>query len=390
MSLVQCSQGKTVSANIAIATKSNNKEDSWKKLAVNLNSEVATGDEPEPEPMLTGQNVTPRLYLMPSPLAVKAETVTHGLLGWYGGKARLARTIARLIPPHKIYLEPFSGMFRVYLAKAATASRIEILNDLDEGLVNLLRVVRNPAQAQQLKRLLELTPYARQEFQDCAHHWREQTDPVEKARMFYVAIAQSFSSHSNGHPSWSFGGQKYGRDGYNVARTYYKGIERIEAVGRRLRTTQLECQPALNVMRRWDSPETVIYCDPPYLPLTRGRVGQYAHEMSYEDHEELLAWCVRPQTQSMVLLSGYQSDLYRQVLEEEGAGWQRQDFDHYAASTTINGRGRGQKGRRIESVWLNPAAQAGLRLRAAQAQAQVQTQTQTEVQAAQLSLFEFE
>ena len=130
-------------------------------------------------------------------------------------------------------------------------------------------------------------------------------------------------------------------------------------------------------MRRWDNPDTVIYCDPPYLPATRGRVGQYAHEMSYEDHEELLAWCVRPQTQSMVLLSGYQSEMYQHILEE-GAGWQRKDYDHYAASTTINGRSRnnGEKGKRIESVWLNPAAQAGLR--AAQAQAQ----------AAQLSLFE--
>jgi hypothetical protein len=54
---------------------------------------------------------------------------TRPPFAYYGAKTRLARWIVSLLPPHRVYLEPFAGSAAVLLAKAASSH--EILNDLD-------------------------------------------------------------------------------------------------------------------------------------------------------------------------------------------------------------------------------------------------------------------
>ncbi|MXX53507.1 MAG: DNA adenine methylase, partial [Dehalococcoidia bacterium] len=49
---------------------------------------------------------------------------------WVGGKSRLRKAIIPLIPPHRCYVEPFSGAAWVLFGKPP--SPIEVLNDIDE------------------------------------------------------------------------------------------------------------------------------------------------------------------------------------------------------------------------------------------------------------------
>lgn len=276
------------------------------------------------------------------------------LTPYYGGKSgRMGQIIANKIAnaPHRIYVEPYAGMFSVLLAKAP--SKIEVINDLFDGIVNLFRVVRDPLLCRQLVELLELTPYARAEFTDCKYSWQEETEPVEKARKVYTLLSQNFVGDvQNG--SWSFGGVKCD---YNVAQTFYNSLENIKAVSRRLHNVQIESQPALKVLTRWDSPQTVCYIDPPYLFSTRGRTTgkRYAFEMTDEQHEELLDWCVS--AQSKIILSGYPSELYTTKLES--IGWVREDYTA-TASSAMQSLANGLKGRpadiarRTESLWISP------------------------------------
>src|SRR5690606_10851871 len=108
-----------------------------------------------------------------------------------GGKQYLARWIVERMPPHRVYVEVFGGSAAVLLAKPR--SMLEVDNDIHDGVVNLYRVLRDPEQAQQLARLVELTPYAREEYYDCYETWQDVEDPVEKARRFVVAAQQAFS-----------------------------------------------------------------------------------------------------------------------------------------------------------------------------------------------------
>ncbi len=62
-------------------------------------------------------------------------------LCYMGGKSRLARKIASLIPPHETYAEAFAGAGWVFFAK--TESRYESINDLNSDLISFYRVLQN-------------------------------------------------------------------------------------------------------------------------------------------------------------------------------------------------------------------------------------------------------
>ena len=90
---------------------------------------------------------------------------TRSPLSWYGGKAVLCRVILPLFPPHKRYCEVFGGSLSLFFAKPPAQE--EIVNDLDPGVANLWRVVKDPDLGEQLYRALRYTLNSRQDFSDC-------------------------------------------------------------------------------------------------------------------------------------------------------------------------------------------------------------------------------
>lgn len=54
-------------------------------------------------------------------------------LCWPGGKRLMVKNILNLIPPHRVYVEPFVGAGHVFWAKEP--SEVEVINDLDSGLM---------------------------------------------------------------------------------------------------------------------------------------------------------------------------------------------------------------------------------------------------------------
>ena len=104
-------------------------------------------------------------------------------LRWFGGKWRLGPWIVQHLPPHAAYCEPYGGAASVLLRKPP--ARLETWNDLHGRLVSFFRVLRE--RPDELVRLLALTPYARQEYEQA----REvAADPLEDARRFYILAAQ--------------------------------------------------------------------------------------------------------------------------------------------------------------------------------------------------------
>lgn len=79
------------------------------------------------------------------------------------------------------------------------------------------------------------------------------------------------------------------------------------AVTERLRSVQIEQQPALHLIERYKLPSVLIYADPPYLLSTRSK-RLYRNEMTDQDHEELLE--TLDEHPGPVLLSGYAHPMY--------------------------------------------------------------------------------
>lgn len=264
---------------------------------------------------------------------------------WFGSKWRMAPRLIKYFPRHMTYVEPFGGGANVLLRKPR--SPIEVYNDLDERIVNVFRVLRDPVLSEQLRRAAALTPFARVEH---TLSYEPSDDPVEAARRF---VFRSFASHgSSAYVRSRTGFRSRDKGNGHSSMAWANWPDEVPAFCARLAGVVIECRPALEVIEQHDDSNTLIYLDPPYVHDTRkmgeSRDGEYLHEMSDTDHAALLDRVRRGQ--GMVAVSGYPSDLYNDML----AGWRSVEFNHYAGGTNAAARAR------TEVLWLNPAAEDAL------------------------------
>lgn len=258
---------------------------------------------------------------------------------YYGGKTRLADAIARMLPEHHHYVEPFAGSLSVLLAKKP--SHMETVNDLDEDLVTFWRVLRD--RPEDLAAACALTPHSRVE-NDNAYDL-DVPDDVERARRVWVLLSQGRGSTLR-RTGWRFyrnpAGSTYSLPHYLGAYT-----ERIPPAAARLIGVSLECRPALEVITDYGQhPNVLLYVDPPYMQATRSSLN-YRHEMGGEaEHVELLH-ALRG-CEATVVLSGYPSDLYDEAL----AAWDRAEMAAWTGNG-IRGDAPRTDGARVEVLWCN-------------------------------------
>lgn len=123
------------------------------------------------------------------------------VLKYPGSKWRLAEWVVRQLPPHKTYLEPFFGSGAVLFSKPP--AKLETINDLDENVVNLFRVIRD--HGSELAELVYYTPWARSEYNsicDPVDVLIKTGEPVEDARRFLVRLWQAFGSKTCYTTGW--------------------------------------------------------------------------------------------------------------------------------------------------------------------------------------------
>lgn len=227
-------------------------------------------------------------------------------LRWHGGKWNLAPWIIEHFPSHRTYVEPFGGGASVLLRKAR--SYAEIYNDLNGEVVNFFAVLRS-AQAEELVRQVAMTPFSRDEFKLSYQHASE---PVERARRLVVRSFMGFGT--NAHERVTGFRFRSRLTGTHPARDWRHYPHSLIAVIERLRGVVIENRPAIDVMRANDGEDTLHYLDPPYLMSTRDSGTDYSHEMSDADHELMIREA--RQLTGMVVISGYPSELYSDLLHD--------------------------------------------------------------------------
>jgi DNA adenine methylase len=259
-------------------------------------------------------------------------------LKWHGGKHYLAERIVALMPPHTHYVEPYAGGLAVLLARDGEGVS-EVVNDLNGSLVNFWRVLRDEEPFARFARIVQATPFSRREWEDAGDRL-DSPDCVARAAAFFVRCRQSRSGLMDTFAPLS---RTRTRRGMNEqASAWMTAVDGLSEVHARLRRVVIENAPALEVIRREDGPETLFYCDPPYLHSTRTAAEAYTHEMSEDEHRHLLE--ALRDCKGKVMLSGYRSDLYDALLSD----WYRQDFD-----LPNNAAGGKSKRRMVECVWCN-------------------------------------
>lgn len=258
------------------------------------------------------------------------SAISRPLLRWHGGKYLLAPWIISYLPEHRVYVEPFGGAASVLLRKPKAYA--EVYNDLDQEVVNLFRVLRDPANAEALVFALRLTPFARAEF---AEAYQVSECAIERARRLIIRSFMGFGS--NGHVRATGFRANSRRSGTTPAKDWANYADALPAIIERVQGVVIESSPAMKVMAAHDSPATLHYVDPPYLPETRDGGGDYNHELSVEDHRELLAFLKT--LRGRVVLSGYPAPMYDDAL----AGWRRIERKALADGAR----------ERVEVLWCN-------------------------------------
>jgi DNA adenine methylase len=259
-----------------------------------------------------------------------------------GGKSYLAKRIIDLMPPHIHYCEPYFGGGSVLFNKDPGGIS-EVVNDIDGELTNFWRVLRNPEWFARFERAVQAIPLSRDEWNVAHSDAGDGLPGVNSAVKFFVNARQSRSGDQKAFTSLTRTRTRRGMNG-NVSE-WLGAVEGLPAVHARLKRVAIENLPALEVIRREDTPETLFYCDPPYLHETRASKKLYRHEMTEDQHAALLN--VLMKVEGKVMLSGYPSELYKEALEYI-ACWRFVDF-----GMPNHQSGGESKRRMVERLWMN-------------------------------------
>lgn len=270
-------------------------------------------------------------------MAQTPNKITRPALRYQGSKFRIAQWIIAHMPPHKIYVEPFGGSAAVMLQKRPTNT--EVYNDINGEIVNVFRVLQDKAKAEELQRLLYLTPYSRTMFYS-AYEQNEHDSDISRAQKTIIRAFMGMASSSSVR----------GRNGFYLAFTsnnerisnfdgWKNHYNQIMAFSERMRNVIIENREWKWVIEYFDSPNTLFYCDPPYISATWDTKSAYAQIMDDNEHLELLETLKK--IQGMAIISGYNNSLYEATLHE----WEQK------TKMDMNQKNKPRQ----ECIWLSPS-----------------------------------
>ncbi|PZA08277.1 DNA adenine methylase [Meiothermus sp. Pnk-1] len=273
---------------------------------------------------------------------------------WFGGKGNLAQRIIPLLPKATTYVEPYAGAASVFW-HLTEPYPVEVLNDLDDRIVTLFRVLQDRAKFEELAHRLVWTPYSRAEFRRALAILQDPSaSDLDRAWAFFVAQNQGFSGEATCEGNWSRVLTASNRGMAETTNRWRGRLKLLASWHDRLMRVQIDSIDALECIRYWDTPNTLFYIDPPYVLQTRNH-GGYAHEADDEHHQALVQLLLN--IQGKAVLSGYDHPIYKPL---EDAGWHKIVIPTAShAAGRIRGsmlRGEGAalaKVPRFEAIWSN-------------------------------------
>jgi len=260
------------------------------------------------------------------------------LISYYGGKARIASKIVSYINkiPHTVYVEPFCGGAAVLFAKPRSVVTNghhyrEVINDTSDILISLYRCAIECPDELALK--LEATLFSQSDHARAKVICKNPKDytPIEIAWAYFVNVNCSFSKKLNSGWGTSV-------IACNSASTWQNRITSLKEKLDRLQSVHVSCEDALKCIDRWDSPQSLIYCDPPYPGSDQGHYEGYTTD-------DWIALCDKLDSiQGSYILSNYNQDY------EPKSAQQRIEIDTtVSASASDKNRSRAK---RTEILWI--------------------------------------
>ncbi|MBI5307211.1 MAG: DNA adenine methylase [Planctomycetes bacterium] len=253
-----------------------------------------------------------------------------------GGKYFLRRWLTSMMPEHVCYVEIFAGAGHLLFAKSPC--KVEVLNDIDGSLIGFFQVVKDPEKRRKLLETLQYMPYSRSLWNELRSQWKAGNipgDEVERVSWWFFLNRTCFG-----------GDQKRGGfacpsvTGRNPVQSFRNSVETFAAVAEKLRNVCIENLDYADCIRRYDSPCSLIYADPPYLNADK----YYGDSFSLEDHYRLSE--ILHSVESKVMVSHYENDTYNLLYQ----GWNKHTYESFKGSHKSEGE---EKPKTVECLWTN-------------------------------------
>lgn len=173
----------------------------------------------------------------------------NSFMSWVGGKKALREEVVQRFPLYyERYIEVFGGGGWVLFHKPP-GNDFEVYNDFNSLLTNLYRCVRDKPDL--LMNALKYVLNSREDFDQVRRALsRKRTTDVQRAAWFYQIIRYSYASALT-----SFGSQPH---------DMRANFPLIEQAHRRLKDVVVENKDFEKLIRQYDRPVSLFYCDPPY------------------------------------------------------------------------------------------------------------------------------
>jgi DNA adenine methylase len=200
-----------------------------------------------------------------------------GVIPYFGGKSRLAKTIINKIPEHTCYVEVFAGGASVFFAKPPSPA--EVINDLDKDLVTLYRTVKH--HPEELSRQFKFSLVSRAEFEREKEVNPETLTDIQRAARYLYLQKSAFGGHITGQ---TFGMSTTGKPRLNLL-----SLENtIEDAWKRLVHVVIECKDFRDLIPRYDRAHSFFFLDPPYWQIP-GFKFDFAEQYFYDLRDVLAA-----------------------------------------------------------------------------------------------------
>jgi DNA adenine methylase len=270
------------------------------------------------DPVKRGKRGSSQIYLSEETICEPSNVVSlrgskrrRIVFGWYGGKFSHLDWLLPLLPDCHHYCEPFAGSGAVLINRKP--SSVETYNDIDGEVVNFFRMLRD--KHEELVRSIALTPFSREEYHLAISGSTEGISDVERARRFYIKARQTRTglAQTASLGRWA-NCKETSRAGMSgVVSRWLGGVDGLDEIAQRLIRVQIENRPATDIMKLYDSPNTLFYCDPPYLHATRGDSKAYGFEMDETQHKEFAE--IASGCRGKVAVSGYDHPFMDELFE---------------------------------------------------------------------------
>lgn len=253
---------------------------------------------------------------------------------YLGGKYSVLPWLLPMLPECYHFVDVFGGSGVVILNRKP--SPIDTYNDINRGVVNFFRVLKESPQ--ELIARLELTPHSRFEYNEA---WdNENLSNVERAEKFFIRTQQSiFAAGAQSQlKGWASSLKESRVSISEKTHKWIRAVPKLWEIAERFKHIQIEEKDFRFMLRKYDSEGTLFYLDSPYDQTFRSET-KYQHEMIEQDFVDMRDLCL--QSRGKVAVSGYGSDFMKELFA---------DFNFYQGPLRKNNK---SDKKAYECLWTN-------------------------------------